>query len=94
MAFATIAAAQGVLTEAPIPPSEPVSTKESTHAEGVVIREFVPISVEIPTPLKDGSSLVLTPSSFPSSATQGPDADLSSNKGSEEVLEDLMMNRL
>ena len=50
MAFATIAAAQGVLTEAPIPQSEPVSTKESTHAEGVVIREFVPVSVEIPTP--------------------------------------------
>ena len=50
MAFATIAAAQGVLTEAPIPPSELVSTKESTHAEGVVIREFVPVSVEIPTP--------------------------------------------
>ena len=38
--------------------------------------------------MKGGSSLVVTPSSIPSSTTQGPDADLSSNEGSEEVLED------
>ena len=37
--------------------------------------------------MKDGSSLVVTPSSIPSSATCGPDADLSSDEGSEEVLE-------
>nr|XP_023874071.1 uncharacterized protein LOC111986625 [Quercus suber] len=37
--------------------------------------------------VKDGSSLVVTLSSIPSSATCGPDADLSS-KGSKEVLED------
>ena len=37
--------------------------------------------------MKDGSSLVVTPSSIPSFATRGPDADLSF-EGSEEVLED------
>ena len=37
--------------------------------------------------MKDGSSLVVTPSSIPSSATCGPDANLSS-EGFEEVLED------
>ena len=38
--------------------------------------------------VKDGSSLVVTPSCIPSSATHGPDADLSFEE-SEEVLEDL-----
>ena len=38
--------------------------------------------------MKDGSSLVVTPSSIPSSVTHGPNADLSS-KGSEDILEDL-----
>ena len=38
--------------------------------------------------MKDGSSLVVTPSSIPSSATRGLDADLFSDEGSEEVLED------
>ena len=37
--------------------------------------------------MKDGSSLVVTPSSIPSSTTCGPDADLSSERF-EEVLED------
>ena len=37
--------------------------------------------------MKDGSSLVLTPSSTPSYATRGPDADLSS-KESKDILED------
>ena len=37
--------------------------------------------------VKDGFSLVVTSSSFPSSATRGPDADLSS-EGSEDILED------
>ena len=38
--------------------------------------------------MKDDSSLVVTPSSIPSSATQGLDVDLSSDKGFKEVLED------
>ena len=37
--------------------------------------------------MKDGSSLVVTPSSIPSSATRGPDVDLSS-EGSEDILKD------
>ena len=38
--------------------------------------------------MKDGSSLVVTPSSIPNSTTRGPNADLSS-EGSENALEDL-----
>ena len=38
--------------------------------------------------VKDGSSLVVTPSSIPSFATRGLDVDLSFNDGFEEVLED------
>ena len=36
--------------------------------------------------MKDGSSLVVTPSSIPNSTTRGPDVDLSS-EGSEDVFE-------
>ena len=38
--------------------------------------------------MKYGSSLVVTPLSIPSSATQGPNADLSSNEEFEEILKD------
>ena len=38
--------------------------------------------------MKDGSSLVVTPSSIPSSANRGLDVDLFF-EGSEDVLEDL-----
>ena len=38
--------------------------------------------------MKDGSSLVVTPSSILSSATRGPDADFSS-EGSKDILEEL-----
>ena len=37
--------------------------------------------------MKDGYSLMVTSSSIPSSATRGPNVDLSS-KGSEDALED------
>ena len=37
--------------------------------------------------MKDGSSLILTPSSIPSSTMCGPDADLSSEE-SKDILED------
>ena len=36
--------------------------------------------------MKDGSSLVVTPSSIPNFATRGPDTDLSS-EGSDDILE-------
>lgn len=38
--------------------------------------------------MKDGSFLVVTPSSIPSSATRGPNANLSLDEGWEDVLED------
>ena len=38
--------------------------------------------------MKDGSALVVTLSFIPNFANQGPNADLSSDEGSEEVLED------
>ena len=38
--------------------------------------------------MKDGSSLVVTPSFIPNSATYRPNANLSSDEGSEKVLED------
>ena len=38
--------------------------------------------------MKDVSSLVVTHASIPSSATRGPDVDLSFDEESEEVLED------
>ena len=38
--------------------------------------------------MKDGSSLMVIPSSIPSSATRRLDADLFSDEGLEEVLED------
>ena len=40
------------------------------------------------TAVKDGFSLVVILSSIPSSATRGPDVDLSSDEGFKEVLED------
>ena len=119
--LAPLAAAQGVLVEAPIPSTEPVPIGEGTYMERV--SETVPILAETLTPqegaippvvaeievashampfiiftsdpfmalsqaVKDGSSLVVTSSSIPSSATHGLDVDLSS-KGSKDVLEDL-----
>lgn len=45
MAFATTAPAQKIPAEALVPPFEPVSVKEITQAEGVVIGE----SASIPT---------------------------------------------
>ena len=38
--------------------------------------------------MKNGSSLVVMPSSIPNSATRGPDMDLSSDEESKEVLKD------
>ncbi|XP_050271871.1 uncharacterized protein LOC126715345 isoform X2 [Quercus robur] len=72
MAFAS-AAAQGALAETPIPSTEPSPIEEAAQTERAV---------------KDGSSLMVTPSSIPSSAIRGPDADLSSDEGFKEVLED------
>lgn len=68
MAFAS-AAAQGAPAETPISSAELGPIKEGAQTERAV---------------KDGSSLVVTPSSILSSATHGLDADLSSDKGFED----------
>lgn len=81
----------------------PIPAKTLTPQEGVIPPFAAQTKVASPTgPLvistsdpfaalsqvvKDGSSLVVTPSSIPSSTTCGPNADLSS-EGSEDVLED------
>ena len=81
----------------------PIPTETLTPQEGVIPPSAAQTEVASPTtPLvistsdpfaalsqavKDGSSLVVTPSSIPSSAMHGPNADLSS-EGSEDVLED------
>ena len=108
-AFATLAAAQGVSAEAPIPSTESVPIGEGTHTEALTPQEGVispttaqtevaspatPLVISTSDPfaalsqaVNDSSSLVVTPSSIPSSTTYRPDADLSS-EGSEYVLED------
>ena len=81
----------------------PIPTETLTPQEGVIPPSAAQTEVASPTtPLiistsdpfaalsqavKDGSSLVVTPSSTPSSAMCGPNANLSS-EGSEDVLED------
>ena len=65
----------------------PTATKiETTPVTPLVISTDDPF-VALLQAVKDGSSLVVTPSSIPISATRGPDADLSS-KESEDILED------
>ena len=82
----------------PIPAKIPTPQKEVTPTDGSqtgnaspatppIISSSDPI-VALSQAKKDGSFLVVTPFSIPNSATQGPNADLSSDKGSEEVLED------
>ncbi|XP_065628427.1 uncharacterized protein LOC111985721 isoform X2 [Quercus suber] len=68
MAFAS-AAAQRAPAETPTSSAELGPIKEGAQTERAV---------------KDDSSLVVTPSSIPSFATHGPDADLSSDKGFED----------
>ena len=81
----------------------PILAEVPTPQEGVIPPTAAQIEVASPvTPLvistndpfatlsqavKDGSSLVITPSFIPNFATRGPDADLSS-EGSEDILED------
>ena len=59
---------------------------ETTPVTPLVISTSNPITA-LSQAVKDGSSLVVTPSSIPISATRGPDVDLSS-KEFEDILED------
>ncbi|KAK9985239.1 hypothetical protein SO802_034764 [Lithocarpus litseifolius] len=76
------------------PESEVEETAPSGIAEAETISPATPFVISTSDPFlalsqaaKDGSSLVVTPSSIPSSATRGPDMGLSS-EGSEDILED------
>ena len=65
----------------------PAATKiETTPITPLVISTNDPFAA-LSQAMKDGSSLVVTPSSIPISATRGPDAALSSEE-SEDVLKD------
>ena len=81
-----------ISAETPIPPEGviPLATVQIEAASPVlplVISTSDPF-VALSQAVKDGSSLVVTPSFIPSFATRGPDTDLSS-KGFEDILEDL-----
>ena len=80
----------------------PIHAKTPAFPEGVIpvavqteaTSPILPLVISTSDPftalsqaVKDGSSLVVTPSSIPSFTTRGPDADLSS-KESEDILED------
>ena len=82
---------EGTHTEA-LTPQEGVISPTTTQTE--VASPATPLVISTSDPfatlsqaVNDSSSLVVTPSSIPSSTTCGPDADLSS-EGSEYVLED------
>ena len=68
-----------------IPPTT-VQTKTTSPVLPLVISTSDPFAA-ISQAAKGGASLVVTPSSIPSSATRGPDSDLSS-EGSDDILED------
>ena len=87
----------GEVSEVTAPPAETPSVQRgATHptATQVETTPVTPLVISISDPftalsqaVKDGSSLVVTPSSIPISATHGPDVDLSS-KEFEDILED------
>ena len=70
-----------------VTPAATSQTESASPSTPLVISTSDPF-VALSQAVKDGYSLVVTPSSIPSSTTRGPDEDLSSDKGSEEVLED------
>ena len=79
------------VSKLPIPAKTPTPQKGPTSsitssATPLVISTSDPF-VALSQAVKDGFSLVVTPSSIPSSATRGPDVDLSF-EGPEEVLKD------
>ena len=65
----------------------PVATQiETTPVMSLIISTGDPFAA-LSQAVKDGSSLIVTPSSIPIFATRGPNADLSSEE-SEDILED------
>ena len=81
-----------ILAEAPthqkrVTPTDASQTRSASLATPPIICGSDPFAT-FSQAIKDGSFLVVTPSSIPSSTTRGPNADLSSDEGSEEVFED------
>ena len=77
--------------ETPAPPKRAISpaaiqTKAASSILPLVISTSDPFAA-FSQAAKDGSSLIVTPSSIPSSATRSPDTNLSS-EGSDDILED------
>ena len=68
-------------------PTATSQTESASPSTPLIISTSDPF-VAVSQAVKDGYSLVVTPSSIPSSTTRGPNEDLSSDEGSEEVLED------
>ena len=88
----------GEVNEATLVPAKTLTPREvatpptivQTEAASPVTLPIISINdpfVVLSQAVKDGSSLVVTPSSIPSSTTHGPDVDLSF-KGSKDILED------
>ena len=68
-------------------PATTSQTESASHVTSPVISASDPFAA-LSQAVKDVSSLVVTHASIPSSATRGPDVDLSFDEESEEVLED------
>ena len=87
----------GEVSEVTTPPAETPSIQRGATPPATTQIETTPVTplvISIDDPfaalsqaVKDGSSLVVTPSSIPISATRGPDADLSSEEF-EDILKD------
>ena len=79
-----------ILARTPISPKGVIPAAASTKATSLILPLVISTSdpfTALSQAVKDGSSLVVTPSSIPSSATRGPDASLSSEEF-EDILED------
>ena len=79
-----------ISAKTPTPQEEVIPAAVQTETASLILSLVISTSdpfVALSQAVKDGSSLVVTPCSIPSSATHGPDADLSFEE-SKDILED------
>ena len=79
-----------ISAKTPTPQEEVIPAAVQTETASPILSLVISTSdpfVALSQAVKDGSSLVVTPCSIPSSATHGPDADLSFEE-SKDILED------
>ena len=79
-----------IFAKTPTPQEEVIPAAVQTETASLILSLVISTSdpfVALSQAVKDGSSLVVTPCSIPSSATHGPDADLSFEE-SKDILED------